>query len=100
MRRRIVAVSTLLLLSLVVVLCLLTWREVRQERLNRALIATIKSVPVPNPDDPSTLHFNMERTCKTAQALIRQGADPSARETEATPPGSLWQALRDHLSHR
>ena len=70
-------VFLLLLAVLVGSLGWLTYREIRQEKLNRALIAAIKQ------DDTETV-----------LDLLDQGANPNARE-EAPQHLSLWQMVLD-----
>src|SRR5690349_12697348 len=79
-RRRHNWIATLLLLALLVGgMGWLIYAPVRQERLNRALIAAIK-----------------KNDTKVALALLADGADPNAREV---PPQhlSFWRLLWDRL---
>jgi hypothetical protein len=55
----------------------LTWRAVRQEKLNHALIAAIE-----------------ERKTDAIVSLLKQGADPNAREHSGGTL-SIWQAFRN-----
>src|SRR5579871_4265140 len=79
-RRRLSLIAVLLLLALLVGgLGWMVYAPVRQERLNRSLIAAIK-----------------KNNTKAALALLSEGADPNARDE---PPQhlSLWRLLRDRL---
>jgi hypothetical protein len=67
---------------LVSVLAMLTWRAVRQVRLDRALIAAIEDHNVP-----------------LALSLLERGADGQARELAPEQP-SLWSQLLDRLRGR
>lgn len=60
----------------------LTYREIRQERLNRALIAAIRAN-----DTSDTL------------SLLKQGADPNVRD-ELPQSLSLWQQLLDRWRNK
>jgi ankyrin repeat protein len=69
-RKRVAVLAVLLLAGLLAVPVALTWRQVRQERLNQALIAAIRGRQQPK-----------------IASLLEQGADPNARMS-AEQPGS------------
>jgi ankyrin repeat protein len=83
MRRRHIALLILLLLtSLIAALVVLTWREVRQEQLNHALIAAVDRNDAAN-----------------VRRLLRQGADPNAQVlVDDKPP--VWKQFWDTLRFR
>jgi ankyrin repeat protein len=68
-------------LVLVLLFAFLTWREVRQSRLNHALIVALQ-------------RGEIDRMA----ALLRQGADPNARNTPA--PALTWHMLLDRWLRR
>ncbi len=85
MKRRACRVTLIFLATvclLVSVLAMLTWRAVRQVRLDRALIAAIEDHNVP-----------------LALSLLERGADGQARELAPEQP-SLWSQLLDRLRGR
>ncbi len=83
-RRKVVGLSLpLLLMGIIGVPGWVIYRDIRQDRLDRALIAAIK-----RNDTPATL------------ALLDQGADPDARDTSDLQPPSVWQLLLDRLHGR
>src|SRR5690348_2067230 len=76
-RRKVVGLSLLLLLlSLIGVSGWLTYRQMRQDYLNHALIAAIKRKDV-----------------AAGLTALTAGADPNSRE-DANQPLSFWQSLR------
>src|SRR5437868_5967972 len=79
-RKRLSLITALLLLAILVGgLGWTVYAPVRQERINRALIAAI-----------------MKNDTKTALALLAKGADPNARD-ETPQHLSLWRLLLDRL---
>jgi ankyrin repeat protein len=77
-RRNVVGLFLLLLLvGLVSIPVWLTYREIQQDRLNRALIAAIQ-----------------RRDVSTALAALDTGADPNSRDADTSKPLSFWQSLR------
>lgn len=79
-QKRLILLFPLCLLALLIgVLGWLTWREVRQERLNRQLIDAIK-----------------QEDTTTALSALKQGADANARDEKQTLPAwkDLWNRLR------
>jgi len=80
--RLMLALLTLALVVLVGFPCFLTWREVRQERLNQQLIDAIK-----------------REDTATALSVLAQGADANAREEFSRPLWEdIWNRLRGHAS--
>jgi hypothetical protein len=80
MRRKRTALLTLLLLiGLIAVPVVLTWREVRQEQLNHALIAAVD-----------------RNEAAGVRRLLRQGADPNA-QVHTDDKRSLWKQVWDRL---
>ncbi len=73
----------LLLIGLISVPCWLTYRQMRQDKLDRALIAAIKRGDTP-----------------AAITLLAHGADANAHDEPDRKPASLWQLLMDALHHR
>jgi hypothetical protein len=83
MRRKRAALITLcILMGLVSVPVALTWREVRQEQLNHALIAAVE-----------------RHDAATVRSLLRQGADPNA-PILPNDKRSAWTRLLDHVLDR
>jgi ankyrin repeat protein len=84
-RTRLLLSSLLLLAVLVGVPALLTWRAVRQERLDRALITAVK-----------------QKKADTVVLLLRQGADPNAGEHSegVVSVRQAFQSLILRLRHR
>ncbi len=76
-RRRTIVLTLLLLAALVAIPVVLTWRQVRQEQLNHALIAAV--------DRNDTAGIRL---------LLRQGADPNALALPADTR-SIWQRVRE-----
>src|SRR5262245_19994140 len=83
-KHRIRSILWSLLIPAIFIVCLawLTYAQVRQERLNRALIAAIKRYDAP-----------------AVVSLLQQGADANARDLPTTGV-SIWQLLLDRLRGR
>ena len=82
MRRRRAAMLTLLpLAGLVAVPVELTWREVRQEQLNHALISAV-----------------IQNRASRVRSFLQQGASPNA--FLAYDDRSIWRRLLDTVLHR
>jgi hypothetical protein len=80
-RKRTALITLLLLIGLIAVPVVLTWREVRQEQLNHALIAAVDRNDAAN-----------------VRRLLRHGADPNA-EVLPVDTRSVWTRLRDLIRH-
>jgi ankyrin repeat protein len=79
-RRRVVRFTVLLMAGLAAILLVVTWREVRQNQLNQALITAVRHKDAP-----------------TVGALLKHGADANAKEGN-TARVSLWSWLRNRLT--
>jgi hypothetical protein len=83
MRRRCTALLTLcMLFGLIAIPVVLTWREVRQEQLNHALIAAVD-----------------HNDAAGVRRWLRQGADPNA-QVHTDDKRSLWKQVWDRLRGR
>src|SRR5579862_7800588 len=78
-RRRTVLLTLLLLASVVAVPVVLTWRQVKQERLDQALFVAVK-----------------HNDTREAISLLQQGADANAR-AKTTPSMPFWRVLLNRL---
>jgi ankyrin repeat protein len=87
-RRRTALLTLLLLIGLIAIPVVLTWREVRQERLNHALVAAI--------DCNDTANGLLRRYVRH---LLRIGADPNA-EVIPIDTRPIWKRMWDLLRHR
>ena len=84
--KRSAIITSCLLLLFVTVLCGLTWRQMRQQHLDHALIAAIEGWDA-----------------KAVHAALKAGADPNAwefpdNEGKSQTARAFWQFLRDHFT--